>query len=151
MGDIGFPAFAIASALVRAGCTATQVRMNATQMIDNVAELREEQVLRNISAAVNDHDFVPSEIFLGQGTATVQSNVSAGLKLPRFDFSAPTRELDPTANTQWTSTWFLAPVTSADDLRRLRNLYALVTSTNDQYDGLQAYFDEHPGRRREGR
>jgi hypothetical protein len=80
-----------------AGCAASQVRMNALQMVGDVARMREIQAYRNISAAISDHDFVPAQIFVGNGQATVATATSVGLKLPQFDFSQPSRQLDPTA------------------------------------------------------
>jgi hypothetical protein len=38
----------------------------------------------------------------------------------------------------------VTPVTNADDLRRLRNLYVLIVSTDAQYDQLEAYYARHP-------
>jgi hypothetical protein len=127
-----------------ASCAASQVRMNALQMVADISQMREIQVYRNISAAISDHDMVPAEIFLGTGQATVATVTSAGLKLPQFDFSQPSRELGPLTSATWTATWTIAPVTNSDDLRRLRNLYVLVASTDAQYDELQAFFVRHP-------
>ncbi|MFI4934970.1 MAG: hypothetical protein ACHP7N_10155 [Caulobacterales bacterium] len=142
---IAFLVLAFASSL--AACAAVQVRENTLEMVNDVARIREAQVLRNIGAAISDHDMVPSEILLGAGQATVATAVSPSLKLPHFDFSRPTKELDVSATDTWTAQWQVAPVTNSDDLRRLRDLYVLIASTDDQYDELEAYFRRHPEQR----
>ena len=144
MGWVLRAALIAAAAYGVCGCAAMQVRHNTLQMVDDVSRIREQQVLRNIAAAINDHDMVPSEILLGAGQATVTTSVSAGLKLPELNFSRNTKELDPSASDNWTAQWQVAPVTNADDLRRLRDLYVLIASTDDQYDMLEAYFHRHP-------
>ena len=132
------------AAIGMSGCAAFQVRHDTLQMVDDVSHIREQQVLRNIGAAINDHDMVPSEILLGAGQATVSTSVSGGLKLPELNFSRNTKEFDPAVSDNWTAQWQVAPVTNADDLRRLRDLYVLIASTNEQYDMLEAYFHRHP-------
>src|SRR5271156_3917874 len=116
----------LAATLAVACCASKQVAHNALQMAVDVASLRDEQVFRNISAAISDHDMVPAQIFLGTGQATVATGGSATFKLPHFDFSKPTKEADPAASDVWTAQWQFLSVTNADDLRRLRNLYVLI-------------------------
>jgi hypothetical protein len=135
-----------AALLLAAGlssCAAVQVRENTLQMVDSVSRIRDVQVLRNIAVAISDHNMVPTEILLSTGQASVAIGGSSSLMLPRFDFSDPTRELDLGASDSWTAQWQVAPVTNADDLRRLRNLYVLVVSTDQQYDELEGYFVRH--------
>ena len=129
------------------GCAATQARMNTLQMVDDVARIREAQVLRNVSAAISDHDMVPAAILLGAGQASVSTDASSNLHLPDFSFTQPSRALDVSASDSWTAQWQVSAVTNAEDLRRLRNLYVLIASTDEQYDQLQAYFARHPDRR----
>ncbi len=131
---------------VLAGCAAMQDGENVLQMADSISHLREVQVLRNISAAISDHDMVPSQVILGTGQANVQVGFSSLFKLPQFDFSRPSRQLDAGATDVWIAQWQMEPITNADDLRRLRNLYVLVASTDEDYDKLQAYLRAHPDR-----
>lgn len=126
------------------GCAGTQVSMTSLEMAEQVARIREVQVLRNISAAISDHDSVPSQILLGTGQANVAAGAATTVKLPHFDFSQNGREVDITGTNTWTAQWQFESVTNADDLRRLRNLYALVSSDDKQWYMLQAYFDRHP-------
>jgi hypothetical protein len=131
-------------AAVLSGCVATQARMNTLNMVDSVSRIRDVQVLRNIAAAINDHDMVPTQILLSTGQASVSTGVSPTLTAPHFRLFQSPGELDVEGDDTWTAQWQVSPVTNADDLRRLRNLYVLIVSTDEQYDALQAYFVRHP-------
>lgn len=137
----------VLSAAALAGCVATQVQENTLEMVDSVAHVREAQVLRNLSAAISDHDMVPTEILLSVGQASVSAGASPTAKFPKFSTASPTRELDVGATDTWTAQWQVTPVTNADDLRRLRNLYVLIVSTDAQYDELEDYYARHPDMR----
>lgn len=132
------------AAAILSGCVATQARMNTLNMVDSVSRIRDVQVLRNIAAAINDHDMVPTQILLSTGQASVSTGVSPSLTAPHFRLFQSAGELDVTGDDTWTAQWQVSPVTNADDLRRLRNLYVLIVSTDAQYDALQAYFTRHP-------
>jgi len=135
-------AFCLATAL--SACAGVQDSENVLQMADTISRMREQQVLRNVSAAISDHDMVPSQIVLGTGQANVQMGINSLFKLPHFDFSKPSRQWDIGATDLWIAQWQMEPVTNADDLRRLRNLYALIASSNAEYDRLWAYIRAHP-------
>jgi hypothetical protein len=130
--------------LLLEGCAAVQVQENTLEMVDSVAHVRESQVLSNLSSAISDHNMVPTEILLSVGQATVAAGLSPTAKFPKFTTASPTRELDVGATDTWTAQWQVTPVTNADDLRRLRNLYVLIVSTDEQYDALEAYYTRHP-------
>jgi hypothetical protein len=87
---------------------------------------------------------VPTQILLSTGQASVSEGASPTLKMPNFNIVKPTRELDVTANDTWTAQWQVSPVTNSDDLRKLRNLYVLIVSTDEQYDQLEAYYNRNP-------
>ena len=113
------------------GCVAHQARINTLEMIGDIARVRNTQVLRNLSAAISDRDGVPAVVVLGAGQAT--ASVSAGV------------DPDAIAHGAWTAQWQISTVTNSEDLRRLRNLYALITATDAQYDIGLAYFRATPG------
>jgi hypothetical protein len=121
-------AFGVVLAAVLGGCVAQQARVNTLDMIGDIARVRNSQVLRNLSAAISDRDAVPAVVVLGAGQAT--ASVAGGS--------------DPVAQDTWTSQWQISTVTNSEDLRRLRNLYALITATDAQYDRDLAYFRRHP-------
>jgi len=135
---------AAGAALALGGCAAVQVRENTLQMVDSVSRIRDVQVLRNLSAAINDHDMVPTQILLTTGQASVSADAGASASFPRFRLFDGKGELDLSTGGEWTAQWQVSPVTNADDLRRLRNLYVLIVSTDQQYDDLEAYFDRNP-------
>jgi len=125
------------------GCTALQNRENTVQMVNSIEQIRREQVLRNISIAIDDHNMVPVQIVLGTGQASVMESASPTLKLPDLNFSKSTKELDAQATVNWTSQWQMAPVINAIDLRNLRDLYVLVASTDDEFAYLAKYLNRH--------
>ena len=120
----------LALAALLGGCVAHQARINTLDMIGDIARVRETQVLRNLSAAISDRDAVPAVVVLGAGQAT--ASATAGV------------DADAVAHGAWTSQWQISTVTNSEDLRRLRNLYALITATDAQYDIALAYFRRHP-------
>jgi hypothetical protein len=126
-------------------CAATQVGQNALQMADSISHIRETQVLRNVAAAITDHDLVPSQVLLGTGQAIASTSAAPTFKLPHFDLSKTTKELDAGFTDTWSAQWQFTPVTNAEDLRRLRNLYALIASTDEQYKDLECFFRRNPG------
>jgi hypothetical protein len=120
--------FGVVLAALLGGCVAHQARINTLNMIGDIARVRNTQVLRNLSAAISDRDAVPAVVVLGAGQAT--ASVAGGA--------------DPVAQDTWTSQWQISTVTNSEDLRRLRNLYSLITATDAQYDIALAYFRRHP-------
>jgi hypothetical protein len=122
--------FGLVLAALLGGCVAHQARINTLEMIGDIARVRQTQVLRNLSAAISDPDGVPAVVVLGAGQAT--ASVAGGANP------------DALAEDTWTSQWQIATVTNSEDLRRLRNLYALITATDAQYDIVVAYFRRHP-------
>src|SRR5215469_3042170 len=107
--------FAVILAAALGGCVAQQARVNTLDMIGDIARVRNAQVLRNLSAAISDPDGVPAVVVLGAGQAT--ASVAAGA------------DPDAIAHGTWTAQWQISTVTNSEDLRRLRNLYALITAT----------------------
>ena len=81
---------------------------------------------------------------LARAASAIANRHVAACLAPITYCSSPTRELDVGATDTWTAQWQVTPVTNADDLRRLRNLYVLIVSTDEQYDALEAYYTRHP-------
>jgi hypothetical protein len=128
------------SGIILCGCASLQNSENTVEMAANISKIREDQVLGNISKAISDRDMVPSQILLGTGQATVSTGLTPTIKLPNFNFSKPTKELDISATDTWNAQWQFTSVTAADDLRSLRNIYALIVTTDEQYEALDAYW-----------
>jgi hypothetical protein len=125
-------------------CASSEVRVDTLQMVDSVSRIRDVQVLRNVAAAIDDHDMVPTQILLSTGQASVTTEATPSVSAPFLKFLGPTASLQASATDSWTAQWQISPVTNADDLRRLRNLYVLIVSTDEQYDTLEAYFARNP-------
>jgi hypothetical protein len=126
--------------IILCGCASVQNSENTVQMAADISKIREDQVLGNVSKAITDRDMVPSQILLGTGQATVSTGLTPTIKLPNFNFSKPTKELDISATDTWNAQWQFTSVTAADDLRSLRNIYALIVTTDEQYEALEAYW-----------
>lgn len=135
--------FTIALGWGLAGCASTQNENNTIDMAGGVSRVREAQVLRNIAVAISDHNIVPSQVLLGQGQSTIDFGATPTLKLPGIDFAHAAKELDIASTDTWHAQWDFTSVTDADDLRRLRSLYSLIASTDDQYSLLEQYMDRH--------
>jgi hypothetical protein len=131
---------AIALAVSLSGCAPAQVTSNANRMGSTIAEIQRDQVLRNISHAIDDRDFVPSGVVLGTGQANVSLGLTSTAKVTNINFAKPAFELDLAPTDTWTSQWQFTSITNQDDLRRLRNIYALIVATDAQYNTLEDYF-----------
>lgn len=135
-------AVAVGLAALVGACASTQTQENASQMVGSIGRLREQQVLANISAAIDDRDFVPSAFVLGTGQANSTVGVAPALKGTSLTAPKPMVEFDVSPTDTWTAQWQFTSVNDQGDLRRLRNIYALIVATNQQYNELENYF--HP-------
>ena len=123
-------AFLIAPLLT--GCVPQALHHNTTGVIGTIYDLRREQVLTNISAAIDNVTNLPVHVVITQGSAQVSGSITPGIKLPHMNLSEASKELDVSGTYQWTDQWQFIPVTAPDDLQRLRTLYgAIVRRTTD--------------------
>ncbi len=130
--------------LIVGGCAAYQASQNTIEMAATISRIREIQVLRNISSAINNRSTVPAHIVLGTGQANVTAGlgVGNGVKATNLNRAGTAFELDISPSDTWTTQWQFTSITDQDDLRRLRNVYALVVATDPQFDELVEYFKE---------
>jgi hypothetical protein len=138
----GIQLIAAALLAILTGCAAFQSQRNANDMASTISRIREEQVLQNIGVAIDDRSFVPSGIVLGTGQANVIVGMTPTFRGTGITSGAPGYELDIAPTDTWTAQWQFTSITEQGDLRRLRNVYALIVSTDEQYDTLERYF--HP-------
>ena len=127
--------------LLAQGCASTQTATSTVQMVDSIARIRNQQVLRNLAAIIKDHDAVPSQIVLGVGQANVSVGVSPVAKATNLTHT-PSLEGDVGLVDQWTAQWQFTAITDPGDLRRLRNLYALVVASDEEYQHLSAVAED---------
>jgi hypothetical protein len=123
-------------AAVLQSCAASQNAVNTMQMVDVISRIRTDQVIRNLGAFIGDHNSVPSQIVLGTGQANVAVGYQPTLKLTNLNRVAAL-ESDAGLTDQWTAQWQFTAITDPGDLRNLRNLYALVVSSDEEYISLQ--------------
>lgn len=131
-------AAACAAIMVLDGCATGQAQRNTTLMAATISRMRQDQALNNIAAAIDDRSFVPSAIVLGTGQATVASAPTSTLT-PTIG-NPSSLELGLGATYTVTAQWQFTSITDPDDLRRLRNIFALIVSTDAQFDELETYF-----------
>jgi hypothetical protein len=122
-------------------CAARQNAVNTMQMVDVIARIRHDQVIRNLASFIADHNAVPSQIVLGTGQANVAVGYQPTLKLTNLNRVAAL-EGDAGLTDQSTAQWQFTAITDPGDLRNLRNLYALVVSTDEEYKALQFSRDQ---------
>jgi hypothetical protein len=131
-------------AVMVAGCVATQTGQSTIQMAETISHIRDSQVLRNISAAIGNRSAVPAQIVLGIGQANVTAGLGSGSggKYTNINRRATALELDISPSDTWTGQWQFTSITERDDLRRLRNVYELIVSTDAEFDELEDYLEE---------
>jgi hypothetical protein len=115
------------------GCVSTQSQFNADGMAGDISGLWRQQVLNNIARAKDDPDFVPSAFVLGQGQSSVTAGLTPTGKGTSINAPKPLVELDIAPNDSWTAQWQFTAVTNRDDLRNLRDAYALIVADADAY------------------
>jgi hypothetical protein len=131
------------AALAVTGCATTQAQRNTTLMAATISRMRQDQALNNIAAAIDDRSAVPSAIVLGTGQASITTTPSPAVKAI-LDHPG-SLELGVAGNYTVTAQWQFTSITDPDDLRRLRNIFALIVSTDAQFDELEEYFHGAPG------
>jgi hypothetical protein len=137
-------ASAALASLLLYGCAATQVGESTLQMTETVGRIRQVQVLRNIAGAIVNPSAIPNQIVLGTGQANVSTGITGTAKATSINKPGTLLEVDLSPTDTWTAQWQFTVVNDPDDLRRLRNIYALVTATDNQYDLMIEYYVQHP-------
>lgn len=120
------------------GCATSGAQRNTTLMAATISRMRQDQALNNIAAAIDDRSAVPSAIVLGTGQASIASAPSTAVKAT-LDHPG-SLELGVGGTYTVTAQWQFTSITDPDDLRRLRNIFALIVSTDAQFDELETYF-----------
>jgi hypothetical protein len=136
--------------LTSGGCASTQLNYNTADLASSLASLMKSQIFYNLSQALADPDFVPSQVTISIGTAQTINAVNPSLSIPlgptfantaRFtqqnnpqaQFTGGTTLAGPGLGVQivdsWNQSWTMVPANSANTLRRLRALYQYATGT----------------------
>lgn len=145
----------IAVCLLSAGCASSQLNYNAADLASSLNSLEKRQIFFNLSQALSDPDFVPSQVTISIGTAQTANAVTPSISLPLGSPVATTARFTSAANPSaqfasqitnavpalgvqvtdaWNQSWTMVPASSSNQIRRLRTLYQYVTGTMPRAD-----------------
>jgi hypothetical protein len=147
--------FCVAIGLLASGCASTQLNYNTADLANSLNYLAKKQIFFNLAQALNDPEFVPSQVTISIGTAQTANAITPSLALPlgppiattsRFtagsnpnaQFSTQLTTASPSIGLQatdaWNQSWTMVPASSSNQLRRLRTLYQFATGTLPRID-----------------
>jgi hypothetical protein len=145
----------IAVCFVGSGCASSQLNYNAADLASSLNSLTKRQIFFNLAQALNDPEFVPSQVTISIGTAQTANAVTPSISLPlgspvattaRFtsaaspsaQFSSQIANAVPALGVQvtdaWNQSWTMVPANSSNQIRRLRTLYQYATGTMPRPD-----------------
>jgi hypothetical protein len=145
----------VAFCLLGSGCASSQLNYNAADLASSLNSLTKRQIFFNLAQALNDPEFVPSQVTISIGTAQTANAVTPSISLPlgspvatttRFtaaaspsaQFSSQISNAVPALGVQvtdsWNQSWTMVPANSSNQLRRLRTLYQYATGTMPRAD-----------------
>jgi hypothetical protein len=108
-------------------CSAVQTQENTIQQISTIDNIRYNQVLTNVSIAIDEAYSVPSQGVTSNGVATNVATGSLAFNLTQpFDFAHNMKTFTPMAGINWQNNWTITPVSDPQDLQNLRALYSLL-------------------------
>lgn len=145
-------------AFALSGCASAQLNYNTADLASSLGSLQKMQIFYNLAEAMNDHNFVPSQVTISIGTAQTANAINPSFTIPLGPTFATTQRLTTGGNqtgqftgqlTQapaglgiqlvdsWNQSWTMVPANSANQIRRLRSLYQYATGTLTR-DGASA-------------
>ncbi len=140
----------ICVALSLSACASAQLNYNTADLASSLNSLARKQIFFNLSQALSDPEFVPSQVTISIGTAQTANAVNPNINVPlgpsftttnRFSsgrnegsqFTTQFLAASPSLGVQvvdaWNQSWTMVPANSANQLRRLRALYQFATGT----------------------
>jgi hypothetical protein len=145
----------IAVCFLSSGCASSQLNYNAADLASSLNSLEKRQIFFNLAQALNDPEFVPSQVTISIGTAQTANAVTPSISLPLGSPVATTSRFTSAANPSaqfsnqitnavpalgvqvtdaWNQSWTMVPANSSNQIRRLRTLYQYVTGTMPRAD-----------------
>src|SRR4030081_2699619 len=145
----------IAVCFLGSGCASSQLNYNAADLASSLNSLQKRQIFFNLAQALNDPEFVPSQVTVSIGTAQAANAVTPSISLPLGSPLATTSRFTSAANpsarfsSQITTpapgrgakvtdpgnqSWTMVPANSSNQIRRLRSLYQYATGTMPRTD-----------------
>jgi hypothetical protein len=141
--------------LLASGCASSQLNYNAADLAASLNSLTKKQIFFNLAQALNDPEFVPSQVTVSIGTAQTSNAVTPSISLPLGSPIATTSRFTTAASPSaqfasqvtnavagvgvqvtdaWNQSWTMVPANSSNQLRRLRTLYQYATGTMPRAD-----------------
>ena len=145
----------VVACLLGTGCASTQLNANTSDLASSLSSVAKSQILYNLAQAINDPEFVPSQVTISIGTAQTANTVAPSVSIPlgpsfavtnrttvggrgANQIASATTNAAPGIGVQftdaWTQSWTMVPAASANQLRRLRTLYQFATGTLPRRD-----------------
>lgn len=146
------------------GCASTQLNYNTADLASSLGSLQKRQIFYNLAQALEDPEFVPSQVTISIGTAQTANAVNPSISIPLgSSFSSASRVTDAVRNpsTQltgtlttaapgigvglvdsWNQSWTMVPANGSNQLRRLRALYQYATGTLPHQDPARELTEE---------
>jgi len=141
----------IGACLLSSACASTQLNHNTADLASSLNSLTKRQIFFNLSQAIEDPEFVPSQVTISIGVAQTANSVSPSISVPLGPSLATATRLTsggarPTVQTTstlgaaspslgvqmtdaWNQSWTMVPANSSNQLGRLRTLYQYATGT----------------------
>lgn len=141
----------VGACLLSSACASTQLNHNTADLASSLNSLTKKQIFFNLSQAIDDPEFVPSQVTISIGVAQTANSVSPSISVPLGPSLATATRFTsgggrPTAQTTstlgaaspslgvqvtdaWNQSWTMVPANSSNQLGRLRTLYQYATGT----------------------
>jgi hypothetical protein len=138
----------VAVCFLESGCASTQLNYNAADLASSLNSLTKRQIFFNLDQAINDPEFVPSQVTISIGTAQTANAITPSISVPlgpalattnRFTTSTgPSSQFQNQVTTvgpgfglsatdAWNQSWTMVPANSSNKIERLRTLMAEQT------------------------
>jgi hypothetical protein len=156
----------MAACLLVGGCASTQLNYNTADLASSLNSLTKMQIFYNLAQALDDPEFVPSQVTISIGTAQTANAINPSVSVPLGPTFAAANRTISTGSAQltntlttaapglgvqfvdsWNQSWTMVPANSANQLRRLRTLYQYATGTMARKDATRELTQEEAEKR----
>ena len=145
----------VIACFLTSACASTQLNYNTADLASSLSSLTKTQILYNLSQAVADPEFVPSQVTISIGSAQTANSIAPSVSIPLGPSLAVANRVATGARSTaqststsaiaapgigvqftdaWNQSWTMVPANSANQLRRLRTLYQFATGTMPRQD-----------------
>jgi hypothetical protein len=85
----------VAVCFLGSGCASTQLNYNAADLASSLNSLTKRQIFFNLDQAINDPEFVPSQVTISIGTAQTANAITPSISVPLGPALATTNSSRP--------------------------------------------------------